>query len=196
MMVVIPFYPLLVKYTKTIHSALLLAQILYWYRKMGRRFYKFKMPCELSKSNKSKPWTEEIPMTRHQFDSALKNIATPIKKGKVYNLLTDCNMVLYYMGNGYTYYLPNYPKIVQVLEAEEAFIRQSYPEIQKWKTRNPIVEIWDRSIPFSEIIKLDFSTPLLIKSNHERTQKNTKKRNFKSFKKEGGITKILSKYEE
>lgn len=196
MIVVVLLYPLLIKYTKTIHSALLLAQILYWYRKMGRRFYKFKMRCALSESNNSKPWTEEIPMTRHQFDSALVNIATPIKKGEVYNLLTDCNMILYYMGNGYTYYLPNYPKIIQVLAKEGDFIKQKFPEIQEWKNRNPDVEKWNRPFTLSEIKKLDFSTPLLNKNNHERTQETTKKRKFNSFKKEGGINTILSKYQE
>lgn len=54
-------------------ATILLSQVAYWWKKMGRkRFYKFKEPCDHVDCREGESWTEELGITRYAFDKAVK----------------------------------------------------------------------------------------------------------------------------
>ena len=60
--------------TSSVMSTILLQQIIYWWRKSGKPFYKFKEPCTHPSYKAGDSWTEELGFSRREFDTALKRI--------------------------------------------------------------------------------------------------------------------------
>lgn len=189
----IPFFRELLTYTKCHTGALFFAQVIFWYSRIGK-FYKCKTSCPTSERTGVSSWIEDLGTTRHKFDTVLKNVATRIQQGKQYNLLTDCNLVLYYTGNGFTYYFPNYPKLLTI-EFESPPMKKHFTHFLQWKNDNPNVEKWNRQIHFSELVKLKFGTPLLKNRNNENNKRNNKKERIFNSKQMDRTDSILSKYQ-
>lgn len=76
----IVYNPLFACLTGGAISALLLQQMIYWWDAKGfQKFYKFKIPAQKHKAYRDgDSWCEELALTRHEFDTALKRIATKI----------------------------------------------------------------------------------------------------------------------
>ncbi|MCP4140244.1 MAG: hypothetical protein GY755_08140, partial [Chloroflexi bacterium] len=68
--------------TGTVHSAILLSQMLYWHKKSNRKpFYKFRASCQHEKYREGDSWAEELGFSPSSFDNALRRIGTKITKG-------------------------------------------------------------------------------------------------------------------
>lgn len=64
----------------TMKGAILLAQIVYWYGIMGfKPFYKFKEPCDSPQYKVGQSWSEELGLTKREFDAVLKTFGKKIK---------------------------------------------------------------------------------------------------------------------
>lgn len=62
-------------------AAILLQEMIYfWKQKEGKPFYKFKDACEHDLYREGDSWCETLGFNKHEFDTALKVIATKIKK--------------------------------------------------------------------------------------------------------------------
>lgn len=72
----IPYRPSLAKVTGSITSAVLLQQICYWHKKVGRAFYKFKSPNKNLLYRVGDSWIEELGMGMRQFMNARDTIGT------------------------------------------------------------------------------------------------------------------------
>lgn len=71
---IIPYRKELNKITGCVTSSILLSQLLYWWKKSGGEFYKFKEPCKHEKYTEGDSWCEELGYTRKQFDTAFKKL--------------------------------------------------------------------------------------------------------------------------
>lgn len=70
----ITYRPSLNKLTGSITATILLQQILYWWKASQGEFYKFKEPCKHKDYKEGDSWTEELGMTKYEFDSAFKKL--------------------------------------------------------------------------------------------------------------------------
>lgn len=77
----ISYRPKFAKAAGGILQAILLQQILYWYKAGGYKpFYKFKEPCDNGKYRAGDSWTESLGFTRYEFDKALASFGQKISK--------------------------------------------------------------------------------------------------------------------
>ncbi len=61
--------------TGSAKAAILLSQVIYWWQKMKMEpFYKFREPCNHPLYRDADSWAEELCISAHQFDAALKKI--------------------------------------------------------------------------------------------------------------------------
>lgn len=115
------YYPELVQRAGSINSALMMAQLEFWFKVTeGRPFYKFLEPCghELYKEGDS--WSEELGMTSSEIRSAFKRIGTIYKSKRAFRESQDV-----FKGKPYasyydrirktTYYLRNVEKVSQMM---------------------------------------------------------------------------------
>ncbi len=104
------YTPELNKITGSVTATLLLMQMIYWWDKQkGKKFYKFKEPCNHSLYKSGDSWTEELNISRTVFDTALKKIGYKkgkTKKGK--NRTEENSYIIYFTDkNGLTWYSLN-----------------------------------------------------------------------------------------
>lgn len=110
---VISYRPRLRQITGRVTAAILLQQVLYWFRKSGwRPFYKFRAPCDHRFYRSGDSWTEDLGFSPAEFDTAISAIGTKITKGvsKADALAGNevRNLVLYWTDAGrVTWYLLN-----------------------------------------------------------------------------------------
>jgi len=101
----IPYRPKLNKITGSVLSTIILQQVLYWWKKGGRKqFYKFKDKCNHALYNEGDSWLEELCFTREEFDTAIKRIG--FKMGKTGNKIKkEEAFIIYYQDKqGVTWY--------------------------------------------------------------------------------------------
>lgn len=78
----ITYRPRLASFTNSALAAILLQQIIYWWKKTdGKPFFKFRAPSSHKKYHPGDSWCEELELNPHEFDGALKIIGTKITKG-------------------------------------------------------------------------------------------------------------------
>ncbi len=78
----IAYRPALARLTGSVTSAILLQQIMFhWENNEREPFYKFKLPCDHEKYRPGDSWCEELAFTKAEFDSALIQIGSKIKRG-------------------------------------------------------------------------------------------------------------------
>lgn len=85
----ITYRPKLRKLTGSVTAAILLQQIMFWYYKTHKPFYKYKMKPEKNENDKypekykeGDSWCEELGFGKSEFETALKKIAKKVKKGQ------------------------------------------------------------------------------------------------------------------
>lgn len=118
------YYPELVQRVGSINTALMMAQLEFWFKVTeGRPFYKFLEPCghELYKEGDS--WAEELGMTSSEIRSAFKRIGTIYKSKRAFMESEDV-----FKGKPYasyydrirktTYYLRNVEKVKQMMPGD------------------------------------------------------------------------------
>jgi hypothetical protein len=89
---IIPYRKELNEITGCVTASILLSQLLYWWKKSGGEFYKFKEPCKHEKYTEGDSWCEELGYTRKQFDTAFKKLKD---KGFVSNRITIDRLTYY-----------------------------------------------------------------------------------------------------
>jgi hypothetical protein len=101
----------------SVTAALLLQQIFFRWQRYGD-FYKFKEPCEHPLYKVGDSWCEEMGLTRHEYDSALKRIGQKLCKGSK----KDYTALVHYWTNAdrVTYFRINE-------QAFNAFLSKCYP---------------------------------------------------------------------
>lgn len=78
----VTYRPRFVLLTNSVHAAILLSQVLYWWDKSERKpFYKFKQSCNHKAYKPGDSWCEELEWNSTEFDSALRVIGTKVTKG-------------------------------------------------------------------------------------------------------------------
>lgn len=93
----ISYRPELVDIAGSVTGAILLQQITYWAaRSKWRAFFKFRAPCAHEDFRKGDSWTEELAFSGHEFDSALRKIATKVTKGRSKNGAMEYALVVYW----------------------------------------------------------------------------------------------------
>ena len=92
----IPYRPSLNNITGGVLSTIILQQVLYWWKKSGRKqFYKFRDKCNHALYSEGDSWLEELGFTRYEFDTALKRIG--FKLGKTNNeIKKEEAFIIYY----------------------------------------------------------------------------------------------------
>ncbi|MBA7567936.1 hypothetical protein ES695_09840 [Candidatus Atribacteria bacterium 1244-E10-H5-B2] len=101
----VPYRPKLNKITGSVLSTIILQQVLYWWKKGGRKkFYKFKDKCNHALYSEGDSWLEELCFTREEFDTAIKRIG--FKMGKTRNKIKkEEAFIIYYQDKqGVTWY--------------------------------------------------------------------------------------------
>ena len=74
----IPYRPSIAKITGSVHSAILLTQIMYWCDKSRKgEFYKFAKPCSHKQYSAGDSFCEELGFTISEFNSACKKLTDP-----------------------------------------------------------------------------------------------------------------------
>lgn len=164
------------KHTGGIIPTLLFTQTYYWYQKMGKPFYKFLLPCHHPLCrNSSDAWSEELGISRHNLNSALKQIGTKLKRGKDYNL-KKCGFILYWSGgNGLTFFIPNYIRLL-TLDLDNEFLEKHFKDFVKWKLSFAESENQIHNIQFSPSSNRDFGFSYKQKSTQDTIQNNTQKK--------------------
>ncbi len=106
------FYkPSFVNITGSVMSAILLNQIMYWAKKTGNHFYKFRNSCDHKLYKSGDSWCEELGFTGHEFDGALKKIGQRLKAG--IKPLEDVFVWFYTDFNRVTWYSVNWKYLNQ-----------------------------------------------------------------------------------
>lgn len=164
------------KHTGGIIPTLLFTQTYYWYRKMKRPFYKFLLPCSHPLClDPDDTWTKELDVSRHSLNSAFKQVGTKLKRGQSYDL-RQCGLILYWSGgNGMTFYIPNYPRLLS-LDLENKFLEKHFSDFIDWK--NSITESENRTfnVCFSPSRNWNFGLSYKQESTQKTIQKNTQKK--------------------
>lgn len=165
------------EYTNGVTSTLFFTQCCYWYTKMGKPFYKFTNPCKnpnpLYKPGDS--WAEELGFTRHQLNGAFNKTSTLLRRGHQYDLL-KCELILRWrLGNGATYYIPNYPKLA-TLGLDEKLLQKHFPHFLKWKKQFAISEKRTWEIEFSASQQWNFGLSIIQETKQQNNQNNTQER--------------------
>lgn len=177
-MKVIYYFPWLHHIIGSVWGVLLLVRTCYFYKiKKGNPFYKFFNPCEHYLYQFGDSWSEELGCTKNVLGTTFKKCATKIKKGQSYNLL-ECEWVLFYSGgNGMTYFLPNYPKML-TLDIPDEILKSYFPHFLEWKIRNPNAEKWNCKIQIFNIQNSNFGHPYKQESTQVKTQLITQEKDF------------------
>lgn len=152
----------------SINGTIFFLQASYWFEKMGKPFYKFLKPCQHFLYQTEASWAEELGFSDAQLKYVLAKTATKLKNGRTYDLL-DCGLVLYWAGgNGLTFYIPNYPRMLG-LEKSTSLMEKQFPHFAKWKTDFGEVEKRCFKIEFHASLKFEFTSALLQESTHSNT---------------------------
>jgi hypothetical protein len=78
----VAYRPALARILDSALAAVLLQQIIYWWKQKDRLpFFKFKQPCKHKAYHGGDSWCEELALSRSEFDNALGVIGTKIKRG-------------------------------------------------------------------------------------------------------------------
>ena len=78
----VAYRPRFASLTGSALSAILLQQIIYWWKSKGSEpFFKFRAPSKHAQYQEGDSWCEELEWNTHEFDTALKVIATKVTKG-------------------------------------------------------------------------------------------------------------------
>ncbi|MBA7572391.1 hypothetical protein ES695_06645 [Candidatus Atribacteria bacterium 1244-E10-H5-B2] len=123
----VPYRPKLNKITGSVLSTIILQQILYWWKKGGRkRFYKFKDKCNHALYSEGDSWLEELCFTREEFDTAIKKIG--FKMGKTENKIKkEKAFIIYYRDpQGVTWYDINAEYLTEKLTSLFLVKRESH----------------------------------------------------------------------
>lgn len=90
---VISYRPRFAALTDSALSAILLQQIIHWWKVKERQpFYKFRSPCKHTRYQDGQSWCEELEWNKYEFDNALKVIATKITTGVKKQDVLDTDM--------------------------------------------------------------------------------------------------------
>lgn len=155
-------------HTGCVNATIFFLQVGYWFQKMDKAFYKFLKPCQHFLYQTESSWAEELGFSDAQLKSVLVKTATKLKNGRTYDLL-ECRLVLYWAGgNGLTFYVPNYPKMLE-LTVESLLLEKQFPHFAKWKKDIGEVEKHSFKIEFHASQKFDFSSALLQENIHSNT---------------------------
>lgn len=100
--------------TGSMAATILLQQIIYRWMQNGRQpFYKFTRPCDHILCRPGDTWTEELGMTRHEFETARGRIAA-----RTHGDITPDACISYWTTSGHlTWYAINEPLLVEQLSA-------------------------------------------------------------------------------
>ena len=102
---IIGYRPKLNLITGSMSATILLGQIMYWAERCGDPFWKFMQPCDHQQYRAGDSWCEELGITRHEYDGAIKRIGQKIGKGMEPDpnvfvwYWTDMNRVTWYQVN-------------------------------------------------------------------------------------------------
>lgn len=105
----IPYRKSLRRIAGSVTATILLQQMIFYDRKMGGAFYKFKSPCEHELYKQGDSWTEKLGFSKKEFDTALKRIGTKITRGaskkEARNKTDSTGLVIYWTdANRVTWY--------------------------------------------------------------------------------------------
>lgn len=78
---IIGYRPKLNALTGSMSATILLGQIMYWAEHSGNPFYKFMQPCLHAQYRAGDSWCEELGITRHEYDGAIRRIGQKLSKG-------------------------------------------------------------------------------------------------------------------
>jgi hypothetical protein len=109
-------------------AAILLERIAFWWEWNQRRpFYKFKLPCSHPLYQPGDSWAAELGLSRHQFDSALRQIGVQKRPGTtVAQAMETGRLVIYWRGpDNRVYYTVN----LAALQAVQAGARAAGAEL-------------------------------------------------------------------
>lgn len=102
--------------TKSISGAVLLRQIFYRWKQHGRKpFYKFKEPCAHRLYRSGDSWTEELNISRAEFDFAIRKIG--YKKSRNRQEAHECPVEYWTDAARLTYYTINIENLNKKLQA-------------------------------------------------------------------------------
>ncbi len=106
----ISYRPELVEIAGSVTSAILLQQITYWASRSGwQAFFKFRSKCAHDDYRLGDSWTEELAFSGHEFDAALRKIATKVTTGKSKTDALQYALVVYWTDSSRkTFYLLNW----------------------------------------------------------------------------------------
>ena len=103
---IIGYRPKLNRITGSLSASVLLGQIMYWAEHSGNPFYKFMQPCDHKQYRSGDSWCEELGISRHEYDGAIKRIGKKVNsKSKDYDpaalvwYWTDMSRLTWYMVN-------------------------------------------------------------------------------------------------
>lgn len=103
---IIGYRPKLNRITGSLSASVLLGQIMYWAEHSGNPFYKFMQPCEHKQYRSGDSWCEELGISRHEYDGAIKRIGKKVNsKSKSFDpgalvwYWTDMSRLTWYMVN-------------------------------------------------------------------------------------------------
>jgi len=145
---VILYFRVFLKYAGSIPGALHLAQVMYWYGKMKRAFFKpIKKGRRYTNSENQEilSWCEELGVSYEVLYTSMKHTSTRLKRGQKYDLRA-CGLILYWKGSyGRIYFIPNYPRLSLLTDLHPE-LKKNYPDFKNWlsqfsKLENPTFEI-------------------------------------------------------
>ena len=139
----IPYRPQYNFITGKVTASILLQQINYWWHKNERKpFYKFRAPCKHDEYREGDSWTEELGMSKSEFDTALQAIGAKITKGVKKSELLKENIVIYWTdSNRLTWYQLNealFYALLYLAYHEPDLLGKSGFRIYLGKSGNPI----------------------------------------------------------
>lgn len=109
---VVPYYPEYRQLAGSIAGTILMRQLEYWFARYPKGFYKFVEPSKNGKSKTGDSWSEELGISRKEFDTAFKKIGHKHKStaslgegGDDFKGMYYCSV--YYRSSGETWYYRN-----------------------------------------------------------------------------------------
>lgn len=163
--------PKLNEHTGGIEETIFFLQMLYWWNKMEKPFYKFQSPCEHQLYKSGESWQEELGLSSHKLKRCKNIVMSKLELRKTYSAI-DLKLILYWAGgNNMTFYFPNLVQMLMLPDEIKELLEKQFPNFRKWKTdflkyESPISEI-----QFSPSRNAKFKLPY----KQENTQKNNQK---------------------
>ena len=177
--------------TTSVNATLLFAQMMYWFEKMDRPYFKFLRQCEhpACRVNASDSWTEDLGFTESQVKSSIKLIGTKLKRKQTYDLL-ECNLLLYWSaGNNMTYYCPNY-FLMQSLEEYLVFFEKDFSHFGKWLLEYRKDEKITCELYFRSFRELKYLFSILHKNTQQNNHNNNQKKESLPFQNSSNEKKV------